>query len=175
MLRAGSFQKQDQIWVHVTLQYDDPEMKSCNIEVFDEHGLVISVDDIRCAKYKLPVPQLNGLLYTTTWIESKFSDTKSQGFNHAEQYFTVVKLSECPEPNKDLIDDLGALSMIPSEINSLLVNEIPPVLLIPLFDISDSASSSSILEQCLLLLQTLSAKLSRAQKDDSLSCVFPDL
>ena len=72
MHRSGELHKQEQqIWAHVALVDDGPKMKTCDVSLFDEDGLIMSFESFRYARLGSSGPEAS--LFAAKWIQSSSS------------------------------------------------------------------------------------------------------
>ena len=157
MYRQANFQ--GTVWARVKLASDGLTGKAFNIDIFDEHGLLMMVEDFLVSKFQTPEAHLSkSLLHTTKWIESSFPKTIQQD-TMIPSSFAVVKLSDVAECDSVMVNELNATVI---ELKALLLmhmSEMPENLVVPLLNVTSLPSSSSIVEECLELLQYLSSKV----------------
>jgi hypothetical protein len=169
MHRSGSLHVRGEVWAHVSLVDDGSKMKSCSICTFDADGLLFSFDGFRYARLGVSDPE--AAMFAAKWIESShdrvIEESPSENvFNHDGYSMAVIQLSGCSTPVLDEESNCS-LTFTVSEIEALDADKIPATIIVPILAATEASKvdSSSVVEECILLLQTLSAKV-RGQSDD---------
>ncbi|KAL7542765.1 hypothetical protein ACHAXR_013097 [Thalassiosira sp. AJA248-18] len=161
MYRSGNFLHGREIWAHVTLLDDGSEMKSATVEIFDESGLLLSYEGLQAAKLRSfikPEPSM----YTTKWVHSS-ADFDAENAIGSYDSLAIIELAGCLSFDTSLLPeelDFSVLSV--SDIGSLGADQIPSTLIVavsPVWTEFSRADDNSLIEECLLFLQTLVLKL----------------
>ena len=169
MHRTGSLHVRGEVWAHVSLVDDGTKMKSCSIDIFDAHGLLFSYEGFRYARLGVKGP--DAAMFAAKWIESPRDimieeSTSETVINHDGCSLAVIQLSGCSTPVLDEEPNCP-LTFTVSEIEALGADKIPATIVVPILVATEASKvdSSSVVGECISLLQILSAKV-RGQSDD---------
>ena len=117
---------------------------------------------------RLAVEEQEASIYSAIWTptsyDSKLGDDKSDVYfvgNDEYSNMAVVELSECPSSDAPWMEEIGISRLSLAEMAASSAAELPTVLVVPLALCSESsrADNCSIVEKCLLLLQTLAVQV----------------
>ena len=160
MYRQGSLHLRRVVWAHSALVEDGSKMKTCNIDMWDDHGPILSFEGLRYARLGLSGP--NASMYTANWIPSSHN-TYIADSEDISTNITIINISGYQPFNFMLDENMAISTMTLAELQLLNASKIPTKFIVPLLTLSGSSvfisSSSAVIEECLLMLQILVSTL----------------
>ncbi|KAL7554746.1 hypothetical protein ACHAWF_018278 [Thalassiosira exigua] len=157
-----------ELWAHLVLVDNGPRMKRCDLNLFDDNGLVMSFESFRCAR--LGHTDVEASMYTSQWIQSSSPKDETYKLEANNQVTaTLVQLDGC--------NPLSTWASMPTtSLSDISSGNVPKALVVPLALLkhaeANDYASSTVLEDCFLLLKNLIAKQRHADGETRQVCFW---